>query len=178
MKAYFRKMKGLSKAPPLPGKQVVIFAFFGSCLAMAAIGLVHRIFAGSTGLPLLVAPFGASAVLVFGALRSPPAQPRNVVGGHVISALIGVTVYQFAGDSPLLAICVAVPLAIALMHLSGTLHPPGGATAFLAAAGGESIHSLGYWYVLAPCALGSTLMILIALVINNIPEEQSYPQFW
>lgn len=178
MNEYFSKMKGLSKAPPLPGREVVVFAFAGSCASMIIIGLLHGLFMETAGLPLLMAPFGASAVLVFGAMRSPLAQPRNVVGGHALSAIVGVTVYQLVGDAALPAICLAVPTAIALMHLSGTLHPPGGATAFLAAAGGESIHALGYWYVLVPCALGSSLMILIALLINNIPKRQQYPQFW
>lgn len=178
MNTYFQKMKGLSKAPPLPGRQTVIFAFVGSCLSMLLIALLHEAFVSATGMPLLVAPFGASAVLVFGAMRSPLAQPRNVIGGHVLSALVGVTVYQLVGDSPVLAVSLAVPTAIALMHLTGTLHPPGGATAFLTAAGDSGIHALGYWYVLTPCALGTALMILIALVVNNIPKKQQYPQFW
>lgn len=178
MNAFFLKMKGLSKAPPLPGKQAIILAFVGSCASMFIIGLLHKLFVGATGLPLIMAPFGASAVLVFGAPRSPVAQPRNVIGGHVLSALIGITVYQLAGDSPLVAMSLAVPTAIVLMHLTGTLHPPGGATAFLTAAGDASIHALGYWFVLTPCALGGALMILIALVVNNLPKQQQYPQFW
>lgn len=178
MNAYFNKMKGLSKAPPLPDKQVVLAAFAGSCIAMVAIGFLHGLFVSKTGLPLLVAPFGASAVLVFGAMRSPLAQPRNVVGGHIVAALVGVTVYQIVGDFPMLAVSLAVPTAIALMHLTGTLHPPGGATAFLTAAGGSHVHALGYWYVLTPCALGASIMVLIALIVNNIPKKQQYPQFW
>ena len=171
-------MRGVSKAPPLPGLREVVLGFLGSAIAMLVIGLLHGLCLGATGLPLLVAPFGASAVLVFGAFRSPLAQPRNVVGGHVVSALVGVTVYQLVGDASLLAVSLAVPSAIAAMHLTGTLHPPGGATAFVAAAGGSGVHALGYWYVLAPCALGSSLMILIALFFNNLPQKQQYPQFW
>lgn len=178
MKEFFAKMKGLSKAPPRPGYKEILLAFAGSFAALALLSLLHGLFFNFTGLPLIMAPLGASAVLVFGAFRSPLAQPRNVIGGHIISSLIGVTVYQMAGDNPALAVSLAVPLAIAAMHLTGTLHPPGGATAFVTAAGGSAIHSLGYWYVLSPCALGSLVMILTALVINNIPREQRYPQFW
>ena len=178
MKSYLGKMRGVSKAPPLPGSGEVLLAFVGSCLALTLIGILHAACASSTGLPLIMAPFGASAVLVFGAFKSPLAQPRNVVGGHVLSALVGVSVFQLTGESAVLAGSLAVPTAIALMHLTGTLHPPGGATAFVTAAGGTAVHSLGYWYVLFPCALGSLLMILVALVINNIPKEHRYPLFW
>lgn len=178
IKECLEKMKGVSQAPPRPGSQEIILAFAGSCLALLLIGALHAVCLEQAGLPLLAAPFGASAVLVFGAFRSPLAQPRNVVGGHVLSAFVGVTVYQIVGDSPLLAVSVAVPAAIALMHATSTLHPPGGATAFVGAAGGAGVHALGYWYVLTPCAAGGVLMVLIALVVNNIPKNQRYPQFW
>ena len=178
MKKFLSKMKGGAQAPPSAGRPEIILAFIGSCAALSILGLAHRMFIDSTGLPLIMAPFGASAVLVFGAFRSPLAQPRNVIGGHVLSGAIGVTVYQLLGDQPALAVSLAVPTAIALMHLSGTLHPPGGATAFVAAAGGPAIHDLGYWFVLTPCALGGVIMILVALLINNLPEQQRYPQFW
>jgi CBS-domain-containing membrane protein len=178
VRQYFSKMRGVSQPPPLPRKKEVVLAFVGSCLALSFIALMHESFSNALGLPLIMAPFGASAVLVFGAFRSPLAQPRNVLGGHVISALIGVSVYYLVGDAQVLAISLAVPTAIAVMYLSGTLHPPGGATAFVTAAGGSSIHALGYWYVLSPCALGSIILILFGLVINNIPAKQQYPQFW
>lgn len=178
MKDYFLKMRGLSKAPPLPGKKEIALAFLGSCLGISAIAVMHDLFFPSVGLPLIMAPLGASAVLVFGALRSPLAQPRNVIGGHVISGLIGVTVYQLVGDAQVLAIGLAVPTAIAAMHASGTLHPPGGATAFVTAAGGAGVHAFGYWYVLSPCALGSIMLVMFGLLLNNIPKRQQYPQFW
>ena len=196
MKAYFDKLKGASLPPPKAGWKEIIWAIVGSCVAMLLISLLHVRFRGATGLPLVIAPFGASAVLVFGAFRSPLAQPRNAIGGHVVSALVGVTVYQLYGQllqlhqlAPLhqllggsyeeaINIALAVSLAIGLMHVTGTLHPPGGATAFVAIAGGESIHNLGYWYVLSPCLAGSILMVLIALVVNNIPARQHYPLFW
>lgn len=178
MKTFLAKMKGVSKPPPRQGAKEIFLAFAGSFIALSLMSLLHVLFLNSAGLPLIMAPFGASAVLVFGAFRSPLAQPRNVIFGHIISSLIGVTAYQMAGDNAALAVSLAVPAAIAAMHFTGTLHPPGGATAFVAAAGGPAIHSLGYWYVLSPCALGSLTMILMALIINNIPREQRYPQFW
>lgn len=179
MKKYFAKLKGSSLPPPKAGWKEALGAIVGSSIAISLIGLLHHFYVTATGLPLLIAPFGASAALVFGAYRSPLAQPRNVIGGHIISALAGITVYQLTGGgNEILGLSLAIPLAIGLMLLTGTLHPPGGATAFITVAGGEAIHSLGYWYVLSPCLAGSVLMILIALCINNISPQQKYPIFW
>lgn len=178
MKRYFAKMRGGGGAPPAPGRAEIFLGFAGSCIALYVVGHLHVLSMDATGLPLIMAPFGASAVLVFGAFRSPLAQPRNVVGGHVLSACVGVTVYQLVGDNAVFAVSVAVPAAIALMHVTRTLHPPGGATAFVTAAGGSAVHSLGYWYVLMPCAAGSAVLIAVALLVNNVPREHKYPQFW
>ena len=64
------------------------------------------------------------------------------------------------------------------MHLTKTLHPPGGATALIAVIGGQSVHNLGYLYVVMPVALGACIMLVIALVVNNIPKTRKYPEFW
>ena len=175
---YFTKMRGSGGPPPAPRKAEILLSFAGSCVALYLIGLLHTLTMDVVKLPLIMAPLGASAVLVFGAFRSPLAQPRNVIGGHVLSALVGVTVYQLVGDNPTIAASLAVSTAIALMHLTKTLHPPGGATAFVTAAGGAAVHSLGYWYVLMPCAAGSMVLIAVGLLVNNLPREQKYPQFW
>jgi CBS-domain-containing membrane protein len=178
MKQYFAKMRGSGSPPPTPKIAEILLGFAGSCAALYLIGLLHTFSMETVKLPFIMAPFGASAVLVFGAFRSPLAQPRNVIGGHVLSALVGVTVYQLVGDHPTVAASLAVAAAIALMHLTKTLHPPGGATAFVTAAGGPAVHSLGYWYVLMPCAAGSVVLIAVGLLVNNLPREQKYPQFW
>lgn len=178
MQNIFHKMKGTSKVPPRPKLQEPLVALIGSGLTLIIMAFFNIHFQKNLGLPLLMAPLGASCVLVFAVSQSPLAQPRNILGGHVISAIIGVTVYQFIGDSPMLAMTIAVPLAIAAMDMIGVLHPPGGATAFITAAGGEAIHTLGYWYVLTPCMLGSIILIMIALIFNNVPKEQQYPLFW
>lgn len=64
------------------------------------------------------------------------------------------------------------------MHLTSTLHPPGGATALIAVIGGESVHKLGYLYVVMPAALGAGVMLVVALIVNNIPKTRKYPEFW
>jgi CBS-domain-containing membrane protein len=77
-----------------------------------------------------------------------------------------------------LAAAVAVATAIAAMHATRTVHPPGGATALIAVIGGEKIHNLGYLYVLIPVAAGAVILLLVALIVNNIPKTRKYPEFW
>ena len=131
-----------------------------------------------TDLTLMIGSFGASAVLVYGAARSPLAQPRNLVGGHVISALVGVASWKLLHQDPWLAQAVAVATAIALMHATRTLHPPGGATALIAVIGSANIHNLGFFYVLVPATLGPLLLLLVGLLVNNIPASRRYPEMW
>ncbi len=173
-----KKMKGGGKTPPRAGWKEILPAWLGSCLSIALIALLERHVANDAGFPLLIGSFGASAVLAFGAIESPLAQPRNLVGGHVVSAITGVTAGLLLPDVTWLAACLAVSTAIALMLLTGTLHPPGGATALIAVTGGESIRQLGYWYVLTPCLTGACLMLAIALIVNNIPRSRRYPLYW
>ena len=94
--------------------------------------------------------------------------PPRAKAGEIFSAWVG----------SCLASCLAVATAIALMHVTKTLHPPGGATALIAVTGGEGIHQLGYLYAFVPCLLGALIMLAIALIVNNIPKAQRYPQFW
>ncbi len=175
---YFRKMRGTTQSPPRVSVLEVLWSWVGAVIGIALVGLVHARLVDQTGQALLIGSFGATAVLVYGAIRSPLAQPRNVLGGHVFSALIGVCAEQALGATPWLAAAVAVATAIAVMHLTRTLHPPGGATALIAVIGGDSVHSLGYMYALVPAGLGAVLLLLVALVVNNIPKGRRYPEFW
>jgi len=175
---YLQKMKGNGQSPPKVGALEVLWSWIGSFLGIAAVALTHFKLLDQTGLMLIIGSFGASAVLIYGAIRSPLAQPRNLIGGHVLSAIVGVTAYQWLGGQPWLAAALAVSTSIALMHLTKTLHPPGGATALIAVIGGDSVHQLGYLYVVMPAALGAMVMLLVALIVNNIPKNRRYPEFW
>lgn len=176
--SYWQKMKGNGQSPPRVSITEVCWSWLGSFLGISAVALLHYNLVDQQGLMLLIGSFGASAVLIYGAVRSPLAQPRNLIGGHVLSALIGVMAFQWLGTFPWLAAAVAVSTSIALMHLTKTLHPPGGATALIAVIGGQSVHKLGYLYVVMPVALGACVMLIIALVVNNIPKNRKYPEFW
>jgi len=178
MNNFLQKMRGDGQSPPRVSLAEVCWSWIGSFLGIAAVALLHYKLVDQQGLMLLLGSFGASAVLIYGAVRSPLAQPRNLLGGHVFSAIVGVTAFQWLEASPWLAAAVAVSTAIALMHLTKTLHPPGGATALIAVIGGESVYKLGYFYVVMPVALGACVMLAIALIVNNIPKTRKYPEFW
>ncbi|MEF8822667.1 MAG: HPP family protein [Desulfohalobiaceae bacterium] len=176
--AYLRKMRGTTTSPPRVSLSEVLWSWIGAFLGIAAVAWIHSRLLAQSDLVMIIGSFGASAVLIYGAIRSPLAQPRNLVGGHVISAVIGVACFQLLGASIWLAAAVAVATAIAVMHLTKTLHPPGGATALIAVIGSESIHNLGYLYALIPAGTGAVIMLLVALLVNNIPRSRYYPEFW
>jgi CBS domain-containing membrane protein len=123
--------------------------------------------------PLLLAPIGASAVLLFAVPSSPLAQPWSVLGGNVIAALVGVTVAKWLPD-PMLATSVAVTLAIALMFMLRCVHPPSGAIALTAVLGDASVHDAGYAFVLNPVLLNSCLILACAL-FYHAATRGNYP---
>lgn len=171
-------MKGTTQSPPRVGSSEVVWSWIGAFLGIALVGSFQSLIVDSIDRNLLIGSFGATAVLVYGAIRSPLAQPRNVLGGHVLSAIVGVLSFQIAGDITWLAAALAVSTSIALMHVTKTLHPPGGATALIAVIGGDSIHNLGYFYALIPVGLGAILLLAVALVVNNMAGKRRYPEFW
>ena len=175
---YFGKMKGDSKSPPRVNFFEIIWSWLGAFIGISAIAYINYDIVSDTDLVMIIGSFGASAVLAYGAISSPLAQPRNLVGGHIFSAIVGVTAYQLLQNHIWLAAAIAVATAIASMHATKTLHPPGGATALIAVIGSDKIHELGYMYILIPVGAGSLIMLLVALIINNIPRNRKYPIFW
>ena len=175
---YFRKMKGVTKSPPRVSWHEVIWSWIGAFLGMSLVAFSHFNLLAETDLVMIIGSFGASAVLIYGAIRSPLAQPRNLVGGHIISAIIGVASFQLFETIPWFAAAFAVATAISVMHMTKTLHPPGGATALIAVIGSDKIHNLGYLYALVPAGLGALLMMIVALVINNLTKKRKYPEYW
>jgi CBS-domain-containing membrane protein len=175
---YFKKMHGETKSPPRVKFSEVIWSWIGSFLGIAAVGFINFDLLEETDLVMIIGSFGASAVLVYGAIKSPLAQPRNLMGGHLISAFIGVATYNMFHNHLWFASALSVSTAIAVMHMTKTLHPPGGATALIAVIGSQKIHDLGYMYTIIPVGLGALIMMVIALLVNNIPAKREYPEFW
>ncbi|PCI28803.1 MAG: HPP family protein [SAR324 cluster bacterium] len=176
--SYFSKMKGTTKSPPRVNLSEIAWSWVGGFLGIITVSYINYNILEGTDLILMIGSFGASAVLIYGAIKSPLAQPRNLIGGHVISAIIGVTCYQIFPDQVALASSLAVATAIAMMHATKTLHPPGGATSLIAVIGSTKIHSLGYLYALMPVGLGALVMLIVALLVNNIPKSRRYPEYW
>ena len=175
---YIKKMRGTIKSPPSVDFFEIAWSWIGAFLGIAPVAILNYYMFKGTDLVMIIGSFGASAVLIYGAIRSPLAQPRNLMGGHVFSAIIGVAAYNLMDAHVWLAAPIAVATAIAVMHATKTLHPPGGATALIAVIGGEKIHNLGYLYAIIPAGVGALIMLVVALLVNNIPKRRRYPEFW
>lgn len=179
LEEYLRKMRGTTRgSPPRVSNSEIVWSWLGGFIGILAVSCFNHLWFEGTDLSLLIGSFGASAVLIYGAVRSPLAQPRNLVGGHVVSALAGVVAWKLFHADPWLASAIAVATAIALMHLTRTLHPPGGATALIAVIGSDQIHAIGFTYVLIPATLGPIILLIVALVINNLSPTRRYPEIW
>ncbi|MHC5353348.1 HPP family protein [Myroides sp. LJL115] len=171
----FRRTRYLLYKETLVDFNEHIWAFIGSFIGLGIISYLHFELFSKADFTLLIGSFGASCVLIYGAIGSPLAQPKNLFLGHIISAIVGVTIYKLIG----LHLWVAAPLAVSIsiigMQMAKALHPPGGATALIAVTGGESITSLGYEYVVSPVITGVSILFVVALIFNNIPHKRQYP---
>ncbi|ORX93664.1 HPP family-domain-containing protein [Clohesyomyces aquaticus] len=161
----------------------LVGAFGGIALLQAVFG--HTQHFTSRGVPQLVSSYGASAILCYGAIDSPLAQPRPLIGGHFFSATVGVIIsilfrLDLSSDadrlshSQWIAGALAAAIALAVMHFTKTMHPPGGTTALLPCVD-SGIRAMR-WYFLPVVLLSSALVLVSALLINNI--QRQYPTFW
>ena len=148
-------------------------ACVGAAIAITLTGLIAAQIAGAATALLIVAPMGASAVLVFAVPASPLAQPWPVIGGNVISALVGVAVARLV-PIPALAAGLAVAGAILAMSLSRSLHPPGGATALMAVIGGAPVAALGWGFALVPVGVNAVILTGVGLLFHRV-SGHSYP---
>jgi CBS domain-containing membrane protein len=149
-------------------------AALGALLGILLTGLIGLLAVEfDPALPALIAPMGASAVLLFAVPSSPLAQPWSIIGGNTLAAIIGVT-SVLAIDNLYIAAAVAIGTAIALMMTLRCLHPPSGAIALTAVVGGPAIHQMGYGFVLWPVLGNSVALLALALIFNNM-TGRSYP---
>ncbi len=149
----------------------------GGLAGMLGVLLISEAQLGLAGSAGLVASMGASAVLLFAVPHGPLSQPWPVFGGHLVSAIVGVASAQMIAQ-PLLASGLAVALAIGAMAYLRCIHPPGGATALTAVAGGDAVHSLGYHYVVTPVMLNAITILLVAVLFNYLFPWRRYPAAW
>ena len=151
------------------------WSFIGSFVGIGLIALSQSFSMSQLENIFLIGSFGASSVLIYGAIQSPLAQPRNLIGGHLVSAIVGVTVFKVVPDILWITAPLAVASSIVAMQITKTMHPPGGATALIAVTGTAKIKELGYLYVLSPVLTGVIILFITALIFNNLTQYRSYP---
>lgn len=144
-----------------------VLAGIGGALA----ALVLLVLSEFSGYMLIMAPFGASCVILFVLPESPLAQPKNVIGGHFLTALVGLIALNFFPAS-MLVTAVAVGLGISVMVLTKTTHPPAGANPLLILLSGKAF---AWWFLLFPVVLGAVLLVLVAIVFHQFVTKSHYP---
>ncbi len=147
---------------------------FGALLGILGVYWISGWYLGPTATAMMVASMGATAVLLFAVPHGALSQPWPLLGGHLLSAFVGVSCQMLLPESPLTP-AIAVGLSIAIMHYLRCIHPPGGATALTAVIGGDAIHSLGFGYLLNPVLLNLIGILLVALLFNNLFAWRRYP---
>lgn len=167
---FIRKMKTRERTPLKRDFHTSCIGFLGGFCAIFVLLLLTNF----TNELWIMAPFGASCVLVFGVWDSPLSQPRNIIGGHFVSTLVGLLFRSLFEQTPFV-IAIAVGVAIALMVLTRTTHPPAGADPLVILL---STKIVGWSYLLTPVLLGSVVIVVLALVINNLSKKRKYPKFW
>jgi CBS-domain-containing membrane protein len=145
-----------------------MFSGIGGAIAISLLALI----ATSYGAPLLMAPFGASCFLLFAAHESPFAQPRNLIGGHLVSAMVGILVLSVCGTD-WWAMGLAVGLSIVAMQLTRTGHPPAGANPIVVLTINPE-----WSFLLAPVLLGSLTLVAMGLIFNSLRSGSVYPKYW
>lgn len=175
IKRGYRKTRYILYKETLIDYKEQFWSFLGSFIGIGLIAYSQSQQFLQQDVVYLIGSFGASSVLVYGIIESPFSQPRNLIGGHLISAFIGVTVELLLPNTMFLAAPLAVSLSIVVMQITKTLHPPGGATALIAIISSEQIKDLGYWYVLSPVLSGVLILFFTALIFNNMTSVRRYP---
>jgi len=168
------RLRAFVPAPSQTGYGERLKGAIGALLGIAITGLISTLWAGSSGgLPMLIAPMGASAVLLFAVPSSPLTQPWSLIGGNFVAAVIGVTIARLIGD-PLVAASLAVGCAVLAMSFLRCIHPPSGAVALSAVLGGPHVLEAGYSFIFVPVMLNSLVLVMAAMVYNRA-MGRTYP---
>lgn len=166
--SFWKQWKATGAMPPKAANKLVLLAAVGGFLAIAMLALLAQ----TTDVPLILGSFGASCVIVFGLPDAPFAQPRNVIFGHLFSSFIGLLFLSLFG-AQWWSMALAVGVAIAVMMLTRTVHPPAGSNPVIV-----MLAQPGWGFLLTPTLLGAVGIVLVALVYNNYPKGRQYPKYW
>ena len=153
--------------------RAIVAGAAGGAVAIA----IMELLSARTMMPLMAIPFATSIVLVMGSPEAQPAQPRALVGGHLVSALVGLLMVKLTGPNPWAA-ALAVGLAIVAMHLTDTFHPPAGINPLLVV-----VNDMSWSFIAVPVACGAVLLLAFAFVWHNIVRRgmgstDSWPNRW
>ncbi|MGE0658619.1 MAG: HPP family protein [Reyranellaceae bacterium] len=146
----------------------IVVASIGGGIAIAAVTYLSLL----TDQILLMAPLGSSCALVFVAPWSEFAQPRNVIGGHVVSAIVGLAAWHLLGTDPWVS-ALAVTISIVAMQVTRTLHPPGAAIPLLVVQAQSD-----WWFVFTPVLAGAAIIVVVAVVYCRLTRVYPYPTRW
>lgn len=163
---------GIEQSPVSHGERLV--SGLGSLIAISAIIVVTGAVLAPQDNLLIVPSMGASAVLLFAVPHGALSQPWNLVGGHLLSAVAGVSCAQLIANE-VIAAGLAVGTAVTIMHYARCIHPPGGATALAAVIGGETTLALGYQFVITPVLINVLVILLVAILFNSLFSWRRYP---
>lgn len=150
-----------------------IISIMGAFIATLIASFFSNTILQAEDMPLILASTGASAILIFSLPFSPVSQPWNLVGGHLVSAFVGVSCYLFVPNE-LVASSLSIPFSMLLMHYLRCMHPPGGATAITAVVGGANVHALGYAFIIIPVFFNAIILLSIAMAIATFREENPF----
>lgn len=165
-KHYLAKINFNSKYQPRFSLNQILFSYLGSFLGIATLAYLSV----GSGYPLIAAPFGAAAVLVFAVPDSPLAQPRNLIFGNLLGGVVSVVMVFLFGSEPWV-MALAVATAIKLMQLTKTLHPPGGAVALVGVMSKAEVS-----FIVTPVLVGSMILLFCTIGFNNLMPGRSYPK--
>ena len=165
---YLSRLHGSSTYQPRFSSQQVLFSYLGSFVGIGALAYLSI----GSGYPLIAAPFGAAAVLVFAVPNSPLAQPRNLIFGNLLGGIVSIVMVSLFGSEPWV-MALSVATAIKIMQVTKTLHPPGGAVALV------GVMSQAKWsFLFTPVLLGSIILLICTVIFNNLMPGRSYPIHW
>lgn len=168
-KLYFRKMKGTGKNPFTVHVKDIAVAFIGTLLTIALlIYLTNHLDSR-----WIIASFGGSCALAFALWQAPVSQPRSIFLGHTLSTLVALIVVHTGGNSAFF-VGLAVALAVVVMMLTRSMHPPAAANPIVVMLEGYDDWS----FLLFPVCTGALIVIIAALIINNLRATRSYPTYW
>jgi len=175
---YLNKFRGDVDIPLVrPPPAQLFWSWLGAFLGILLVAGLNHVTINHLDFQLLIGSFGASAVLVYGCPESKMAQPRNLMGGQIISAIVGIITRIVLHDVLWVATAVGMSLALLAMQLTRTTHPPGGATALIICSMKDLPPWQGFQFMLT-VIFGSAGIMLVGLILNNLAGNRQYPTYW